>query len=230
MVYHADRAFFKASEDVTNAPERVLWYEEHRPYVWISTVVAAVGAAWGAANVDGDVLFVGVLIGIGGLLYSAPLPFTSRRIKDIPFLKTLLIVTCWVVGGVVLPTMDLIPTQELLLLASYKSMYIFPNVLLAEWVDRSGDTESGVLTMGARMSMNVIRSITLICVAVSLILLWNWSSFSPRVDVFSIDVLGMLGMLVVIMRSKSWDGDQIIFLDLWVGFGLVTWAFWMLTS
>ena len=229
-MYHADRAFFKAEEDLTNSIDRLLWYKNHNAYVWVSTIIAVIGVALGSTYVSGSVLRVGMLIGLGGILYSAPIPFTSWRIKDIQFLKTVLIIACWVAGGVVLPILDVVPVNEIVLRAVYKCLYIFPNVLLAEWVDRAGDADRGALSMGARMNLTLIRVISVAFFLVSIFLLWNWGSFAQRVDVLIIDVIGMLGMLVMILFNKTWTSEQIITVDLWVGFGLVTWLFQILTS
>ncbi len=230
LVYHADRAFFKAEEDLTNSLDRLLWYKNHKFYVWASTIIAVLGVAWSSIHVSGSILRVGMFIGLGGVLYSAPIPFISWRIKDIQFVKTALIVACWVAGGVVLPILDVLPTHEIVLLAVYKCLYIFPNVLLAEWVDRTGDAHKGVLSMGARMNLTLIRVLSVVFFLVSIFLLWNWGTFAQRVDVLIVDVIGMLGMLVMILYTKTWTSEQIITVDLWVGFGLVTWLFSILTS
>lgn len=229
LVYHADRAFFKASEDVANAPERLLWYKEHRVYLFISTSVAGAGVILGACLVDFTVLLWGTSIGVVGLLYAAPLPFISSRIKDVPFLKTLLIVACWVIGGVILPTKDGISTPELILIASFKCLYIFPNVLMAEWVDRSGDEQQGIVTFGAQLTLPMIQIISVVGLLVSILLLWHWSFLFTRLDVLAIDLFGMFGMLIMLFTNESWNGERIIWLDLWVGSGLVTWVFWVMT-
>lgn len=229
LVYHADRAFFKASEDLANAPDRLIWYDEHRVYLLFSTLVAGAGVIWGAFLVESNVLLWGAAIGVVGLLYAAPLPFSSKRIKDFAIIKTLLIVTCWVIGGVILPTNEGTLTSELVLIATFKGLYIFPIVLMAEWVDRSGDEKHGFVTFGARLTLPKIKVISVLGLIVSVLLLWRWSFVFARLDVLVVDFLGMLGMLIMLFHNASWNGERIIWLDLWVGFGIVTWAFSVMT-
>jgi len=227
LVYHTDRAFFTAREDADNAPHRIAWYRHHRSYLVVSSVVATICAIWSATHIHTEVLLAGSVLGLAGILYSIPLPFTSLRLKDVQVLKTLLIVSCWVIGGVILPVWSTVPVQAALFLAGYKFLYVIPNVLMAEWVDRSGDAQYGIQSTGSRMSLSSIRMISLACLLAAFIILWIWSRTGQPVDLLYIDSIGLAGMVAMILFKKDWTSKHIIALDMFVGFPMLTWVFWV---
>lgn len=117
---------------------------------------------WGAA------LGVGLL----GMLYPIPFLPENRRPKDLPLLKTALIMGCWVGGGIFLPGLlfggpDLIEFDARVtwpLLIGYRAAYVLPNLIAVDWLDREGDRRERAGNLVAHWSRRqALLAISTVC-------------------------------------------------------------------
>jgi len=223
LVYHTDRAVFNSEEDKGNAPHRLEWYGRHRSYLIVSTILAILGIGVSVFILPVYVLISGAILGVLGLLYAAPLFNRKLRLKNIPIVKSVLILFCWVGGGLVLPLWGSVSATTLVLFALYRCLYLLPNLLLAEWVDSPGDTIVGIRSMGASMSIRAIRITAVLsflgAVACSITLIYH----GVNSILLAVDMIGFCATIWMINSISKWSTNHIVWLDLLVGFPAITW-------
>ena len=228
LIYHVDRAFLRSNEDVRNAPERLQWYETHRAYLFGSSVITIVCGIVAALQLPLPILAYGAVIGALGVLYSVPQRAGGRRLKDIPLVKNLLILTCWVGGVVVIPLYGDISPKLLGLLATYRVLYLIPNLLVADWVDAPGDVAKGEatqkrkaiqkgITVYLRLAVPLVGLITLMLISAGI----SW-------HLVLIDVMGLIGLVWILVRHAEWTPKHVVMMDFCIGISMVTWLFWIL--
>ena len=230
MVYHADRAVTWTAEDKANSPQRLAWLEGHKTFLWISSAISAGLAAWSLIYLDVEVIRVGVVLAAVGLLYNVPIPLFNGRLKDTQGFRILLIVGCWVVGGVYLPLHQHISAPSLPMLMGWKASIMIPNVLMAEWVDRKGDVAHQIRGTGSWLGKRQITYVSLICLSLSLFLLWEWAPHASNQTFVLLEAIGLVGLVSSLVFRKKWQSENIVMLDAWIGFPIIIWLIWMLSS
>lgn len=152
VVYQLDRLLGFSPEDIRNCPERVIWVQAHRRYVW-ATVAVAGGLVLAAL----PFLRMPTLVAIGalgavGVAYVTPIWPGKHRLKAVGGLKSPVIAAVWALVAVALPAIEAGAswTTGLVALLAARFFFIWPNVLLADWVDRRGDAQAGIETLATR--------------------------------------------------------------------------------
>ena len=135
LVYTADRFSFLSPEDVFNnritaSDFALLWWISIALVVVLSGVVIWSRWLWQPA------LWVACL----AALYVFPV-IHGKRLKEFGNIKTIWVVFVWGVGGVVLPILFFRGERPENGVSSvlYRMCYILPNILISDYLDRSGD-------------------------------------------------------------------------------------------
>ncbi|RMF54565.1 MAG: hypothetical protein D6746_14215 [Bacteroidetes bacterium] len=145
LVYRADRRWWPGPEDkamYTTTPGRrvgllaVLALLASLPYLKPATV------GWAA------------VLGALGLLYAFPLGGPDRRLKAWAsgWRKPILVAGGWALGAVVLPWVEagMDWSSATLALLVYRFLFVLPNVVLSDRLDREGDRRAGLHTVAVR--------------------------------------------------------------------------------
>lgn len=205
LVYQADRSLFISPEDRFNHPERISWARDHSLYLVVSSVVAC-GVAIAMLFLVGPPVrwFVGTYA-LAGAAYAIP-GFRDRfRSTGVHLGKPVIVALGWSLGGVMLPVVQAgaIPYPAAVLLVLYRFGFVFPNPLLADWFDRSGDTRTGIFTPAAFMSATSLQQISqlvlVLIIAGAVVAIIGWEA--P--NVLWIDLLGPLFMVMMVSRRLS---------------------------
>ena len=227
LVYHTDRAFRHSPEDAENAPERLAWIAAHRGFIRTTAFVAAILVVISAVFLGWIWVAGGVVLGCVGMLYSAPFLPGGRRPKDIPYLKTVLIIGCWVGGGALLPAI-LNPSEStnlgvLVLFGVYRALYITPNILAADFYDSGGDRKAGLGGVGARLGKRSLPLASIGCLIFAAVTVWMLIDRGLDAQLILIDGVGLVGLVLTITIVKNPGPTYVAWLDLWAAFPLVTW-------
>ena len=224
IVYHVDRALLKSPEDSINAQDRVQWFDSRMPFVGVSTFFAAIGAIWGATQTSTDILMFALVMGFIGLFYSVPVLTGKKRLKDYPFLKTALILCCWVGGGVLLPVVGQAEPELIWAFAAYRTCSIIPNLLVADWVDQTGDRKQRARGQSRQLTESVVRQLSAGTLAMALVLSGVFMSSHVPAPLLVADALCISALTGTVIFSRVWNYKLVIGLDLLVGLSIVTWV------
>ena len=224
LVYRVDRLFVHSPEDVVNANERVGFTVQYRVVLVAIAVVMTFAAAWAAFHLELAWMEVSLAVGMLGLVYPLRILPGGRRPKDILWLKTLLIAGCWVGGGVLLPALmpgqgEPVDVAALALVGIYRTLFVLPNLWVADWLDRVGDSEAGVLGWGGNVQEGWLAAV--LCAGVIVVVVMGFARIQPELLV--IDGLAFVGMVLHAWRIRRQGQGSMTLLDLWVAFPFVTW-------
>ena len=237
LVYRVDRALVDSPEDAFNAPARVDFSHRYRWALLIVALVLTLFSAYLAPTMQVLWVEVASVVGALGLIYPLRILPGGRRPKDIAWLKTTLIVACWVGGGVVLPLIVFGGTDEIGLVAgvaAYRTVWILPNLLTADWLDRKGDQEAGSGNLVATWTIAQMRyvSVTLpaLGAALATVLVWNGTPLVPvLLDLMGMIVLSWVAWKVMLASYEedaptgSMIAAKMVGLDLLVAWPLLAW-------
>ena len=227
LVYQGERALFEAPEDAFNQPQRQGWVRRHRGFVRGASGVAAVAALAMLPLLRPVTLAVSVGLAGVSLLYVAPLLPGRRRLKTIWYVKPLAFSGAWAMGGVVLPVLEAdAPLHAgVWLLVVYRFLFVWPNVLLADWADREGDARAGLRTVATEWSSRRLHGLAALAPALAVAgalgaILWY---DSPRL--LYLDAIGPALMLAAVgLRPGSHARFFYSFIiDALVAWPLLTW-------
>lgn len=232
LVYHIERGWGWAPEDMYNHPDRVSWMRAHRGYFWGAIGAACVFSVLAFPALRPETFGWCVALGAVSLFYMAPLLPGGRRGKSVWFLKPLFISSGWAVGGVLLPAVQAgaAITWTTLAFATYRFLFILPNAVIADVPDREGDARVGLQTAATMLSERAIRLLAagslILALAIGLGL-----AFHQRVRIlFLIDLIGPLMMLAATLRpyaaSRWLNGAGIDLIVAWPAVTALA-AWWM---
>jgi len=142
--------------------------------------------AWALA-VDGVVMICACLalsaaarimvfgLGAFSMAYVMPVLPGRRRMKDIPFVKSALVAMGWATACVLVPLFDAPGAhmgRKAYMLAAYRTLFLLPNAILADWPDRFADQRMGIRTLANSVSSSCLRN-ACIWIAVIQIVVWG---------------------------------------------------------
>jgi 4-hydroxybenzoate polyprenyltransferase len=167
LVYSADRYLPYSPEDGTGG-------RPVQPVVLIFFLLVSVGLVYFAVQSFQSATLAGVLcLALLSMAYVLPLLPSRRRLKDIPYLKAIVVSTGWALSGVLLPALEAGSAidSRLLFLFLYRVIYLLPNLILSDWPDRDADRAAGIVTVanrcgGAHRLILFSRALTLACAAI----------------------------------------------------------------
>jgi len=129
------------------------------------------------------------------LMYVYPL-FFGKRIKAFGVIKPFWIVFAWGFSGVILP-LRIAQTPlflGLIWVVLYRAIYILPNILILDYLDRAGDASNGIKTPFQKCTLAQMRGVMGLFALVGYVL-WLQTAF-PVVDYIGLVVLSACGSLV----------------------------------
>ena len=217
LVYIADRGLPFSPED-----EGL-----HRPYpagmLWWAVLPPAVVGMAALTQLTPSGRWVVALLGLLGIGYVFPVLPGRRRIKDLPFAKTVVVATGWSTACVLLPVVGSgqHPQGGAIALFAYRFAYLLPNVLVSDWPDRDEDRRRGIRTVANSVSAHQMVGIHVVSSAVAAILagLFAYAGLLPAWIVLEIPCLLVACVLVShrLPGRHSWDRAALDGLVGWPG-------------
>ncbi len=269
LIYRLDHLVMESPEDILNAPERVAFREQNRSVLMGLAVFLVACVLALVVFFPNPWLWIALLVGLIGILYPFRVLPGARRPKDIAWLKTAMIVVCWIGGGVVLPAVlfgsfwttgmtgstgvtgladatTLVDAGALVVFAVQRAVYILPNLIVADWLDRAGDENlsGGNLTL-TWSDTQARKAITTCWIAAAILscTMWYMGGIAPGLlilDGVGYTSLALMGTALIRKRGQSPiqesnvagesrnDAAGMVWLDMWVGFPVVVWMAWRL--
>ncbi len=202
LIYAADRVWGSAPEDRVNRPDRVAWVRAHQGWLAVETMgLFAVGGAllpylawptllWTA--VLGSVAVLHVRWGAGG------------RPVLVGLAKPGAIATTWAAGGALLPLVEAGAPVGIGALPFFgaRTLFILPNLLLADWGDRRGDIKAGLAPWAPRWTLRRVRWAATGGLAAAALGALGWAVVARAPVLVGIDAVGLL-----LMGGTVWGMD-----------------------
>ncbi len=156
-LYQVDRLGLFAPEDQINQPERMAWAQRHRRVLKGSAGVLLIVAFAMVPLLQASTVAVGLLLGIAGLAYVLP-TLWGTRLKGLGSLKPAIVAGVWTLGVVLLPALEAnLPLDEAVAaLGGYRLALLWAAALLADYPDREGDWQAGLITPAVRWSRGTL--------------------------------------------------------------------------
>ena len=163
-------------------------------------------------------------IGIIGIAHALPSIGGRRRLKSVPYLKTASISIAWIAGGVLIPIAmtgnNSVVTIGILCL--YRLPVIISNQLVADFVDRDGDQSVGNQSILGTLPAKRVQFIVIFLLGTSVVFGLVLAMLTGNYLLVSVDVIGVLIMLVLCIRDRPVLRNISFTLDLLVGWPLLT--------
>lgn len=228
LLYAVDRAWVDSPEDRVNRPGRVVWTQAHTGWLAIETgVLVAVGGAM-VPLLKTNTLLAAAGLGGGAVLHLFP------RGDEGPFLdgvsKPIAVSGTWAAGAALLPLIEAGPPigAAALLFFWYRWLFILPNLLLADWGDRTGDAEAGLAPWAAEWTARQVRWMGTSSLLVAAIGGMTWIIVGTNPLLVGIDAIGLILMAGVVWGLDPERPRTAVLADLVVGWPLVpALAAWM---
>lgn len=222
LAYLVDRERPSSPEDRVNHPERLAWVASHRE--WLA-VEAAVLFAAGCASVlylSWEVLIAAVALGVLAGLHV--LPGEAGVLQRGGIAKPVSIAGAWAVGGTILPLIEAghFVGAGGFLFALYRFLFILPNLLLADWADRSGDARADGRSWTSGWSARRVRWVATGLLGIALCGAGLWAVASLRPTLVIVDAVGIVLMLAVVWGLNVDRPSHAFLADLVVGWPAVT--------
>ncbi|MCE5337984.1 MAG: UbiA family prenyltransferase [Methanomicrobiaceae archaeon] len=141
-------------EDAINHSERYAFTKEYGPVLFRSAAAAYIIALCISACLGFESLLVTAVPLIAGVVYSVPLfPILLgfRRLKEVPFMKSLIVAFSWAVPPALLPVCHAaLPASSAAgIVGVFFFLLVFTNTVVFDIRDMEGDMASGVKTIPA---------------------------------------------------------------------------------
>jgi 4-hydroxybenzoate polyprenyltransferase len=176
LVYLVDRAATWSPEDAVNRPSQSRWRTEARGWIGAEAAALVVAGTVALTAVRPATVVAGAALGGVGVLHVAPMLPGRQRLKAWSLFKPLTIGVVWAAGGVVLPMIEAGASAvsfDAAHLAAYRVLFVAPNVLLADWIDREGDAAAGLTTVGTTLSLRTLQVASTVALSLAVgVALW----------------------------------------------------------
>ncbi len=230
LIYVLDRGWARA-EDRLNHPEREGWWVARGRVRWLVVGVPAGVALWAGLHLPPRALATGLALGAVGLAYAGPrarwsLKWMSGRARFA------LVAAVWGTAVVVLPVVTAgTPTGTgaeaawvgVALLAAYRTAWLIPNTLAAEFHGREGDRTAGMLNVTRDWSRANLTSWTWMAILSATVFAAALLVVLPTGIrwILILDLVGLLATGVYIVRVRNITGSVIFALDLMAAWPLI---------
>jgi 4-hydroxybenzoate polyprenyltransferase len=202
LIYAADRVWGASPEDRVNRPERVAWVRTHQGWLAVETAgLFAVGGALLPYLEGATLLWTAVLGSVAGL-------HVRSGAGEQPVLAGLAkpgaIATTWAAGGALLPFVEAgVPVGiGALLFFGSRTLFILPNLLLADWGDRRGDIKAGLAPWAPRWTLRRVRWTATGGLMIAALGALGWAAVARAPVLVGIDAVGLL-----LMGGTVWGLD-----------------------
>lgn len=233
LVYVLDRGWARA-EDRVNHPEREGWWVARGRVRWLVVGVPAGMALWAGLQMPPRVLVTGLALGTIGLAYAGPwgrwsLKWVSGRARFA------VVAAVWGTAVVLLPAVAAgfifgptgsageMPWMCAGLIAAYRTTWLIPNTLAAEFHGREGDRTVGMLNVTRDWSRATLTMWTWMAILTAIVFAAVLSVVLPAGIRWILipDLVGLLAMGVYIGRVGDITGSVIFGLDLMAAWPLI---------
>lgn len=194
LVYAADRVWMDSPEDRINRPERVKWVRAHEGWLAIETGVLFAGAGAVLPYLTWNTLLWAGALGSVAVLHVLP-PEWARGPSGI--YKPMALAAVWAAGGALLPFIEAGHSlgSRAVLFFGYRLCFILPNLLIADWADRTGDAAAGLAPWAARWTAHRVRKTAAAVLLVAVVGGGGWALVGSTPVLIAIDTLGPLLMI-----------------------------------
>lgn len=230
LVYVLDRGWGR-EEDAVNHPNREGWWMARGRMRWVGVVTLGLVALWAGLHVPGRVLTAGLGLGLVGVAYAGPWDRWVGRGKSGSWslkwksgrARWVLIAVVWGGAVVLLPALaanGVAPGATgwipVVLLAAYRSAWLLPNTLAAEFHGRAGDRSAGMRNVTDRWSRSTLTGWTWGAAVLTGGLLVALMVIQPVAVrwVLALDFVGVLAVSLYIGKIGIVTGSTIFILDL----------------
>jgi 4-hydroxybenzoate polyprenyltransferase len=198
LTYLVDRAWRDTPEDRVNRPGRVAWVQAHSRWLAIESVVLfALGGAMVVYLEPTTLVWTGVLGAVAGLhvLCRGRGGWFPRGVP-----KPVAIAGAWAVGGALLPLVEAGRSIGVgaLFFSGYRGLFVFPNLLLADWADRAGDAAAGLAPWAVGWTAATVRWVATASLLAAALGATIWAAVGTIPLLVGIDAVGLLLMLGVV--------------------------------
>jgi len=223
LVYWADRVLGFSPEDEHAHPDRIVWVETYRLWLYVEGVSLAVLLAASLPRLTGRTIVVAAICGGLAVVHVLPVLPGRRRMKAMGRGQAVTIAFAWAVGSVLLPWIEAGgggrvsfsvsgTTVGTVFLAQFLAVYA--NVLVAGWSDRRGDVKAGVPVDGNRSGAEVRRRAVGAAVVGGGVVLALGAAILPMTPAISY-AGGAIGLAVLLARLRPKDDlHHMLWLDL----------------
>jgi hypothetical protein len=221
LTYLVDRAWRDTPEDRVNRPGRVAWVRAHARWLAVETAVLfALGGAM-VLYLDGPTLFWTGALGIIAGLHVMLRRREGRAGRIFP--KPVAIAGAWAVGGALLPLVEAGRVIDVgaLLFGGYRGLFVLPNLLLADWADRTGDAAAGLAPWAAGWTARQVRWAATASLLVAALGATIWAAVGSMPLLVGIDAIGLLLMLGIVWGLDPERPRTALLADLVVAWPLV---------
>lgn len=198
LVYLVDRAANWSPEDAVNRPSRDRWIGEARGWIRAEAAVLVAAGIGAATAVRLDTVIASAGLGLVGGLHVLPMLPGRQRLKAWGLWTPLTIGLAWAAGGVVLPLIEAgapVFSLESVHLAAYRFLFVAPNVLLADWIDREGDAAAGLTTVGTTLSLRTLQIASTVALLAAVGLALGGGLRDEALGLWAIDAAGPMLLL-----------------------------------
>jgi len=195
-------------EDVINHSERYNFTKKYESILFHSAICAFAIALCLAAFQGFGSLLITTLPLVAGIVYSVPLfpaRFGFRRLKEVPFMKSLIVAFSWTIPATLLPICHAgLPVSAATgIVGVFFLLQTFTNTVICDIRDVEGDTASGVRTiptiLGPRRTLLLLIGMN-ISIGVALVLAGGFLSGFWTLLVLAAGMVYTLGYLLCFQR------------------------------
>jgi hypothetical protein len=202
LIYAADRVWGSAPEDRVNRPDRVAWVRAHQGWLAVETMgLFAVGGALLPYLAWPTLLWTAVLgsVAVLHVRWGA-----GEQPVLVGLAKPGAIATTWAAGGALLPFVEAGASVGIgaLLFFGARTLFILPNLLLADWGDRRGDIKAGLAPWAPRWTLRRVRWAATGGLAAAALGALGWAVVARAPVLVGIDAVGLL-----LMGGTVWGMD-----------------------
>jgi hypothetical protein len=202
LIYAADRVWGSAPEDRVNRPDRVAWVRAHQGWLAVETMgLFAVGGALLPYLAWPTLLWTAVLgsVAVLHVRWGA-----GEQPVLVGLAKPGAIATTWAAGGALLPFVEAGASVGIgaLLFFGARTLFILPNLLLADWGDRRGDIKAGLAPWAPRWTLRRVRWAATGGLAAAALGALGWAVVARAPALVGIDAVGLL-----LMGGTVWGMD-----------------------
>jgi len=188
-------------EDAINRPDRVSFLKGRERFILIISVLSLILSAILAYSNEPQVVLILLVPFIANCVYSSQIHPSLPRLKDIPFVKNIVVGLSWAIVCTLMPAVTLDAIQFLPVASIVYLMVIkdFINSTLCDLKDVNGDRESGVRTIPVVLGPQKTKKIllTLNCTLLPLLL------FTKGRFLFIISLLILTEYIFIFSFSES---------------------------